>query len=253
MGYYSLSSKNGELALAILRESGQPDWDDLVGTKGSPPFPTFQDLKSDVDDLREQYTFPLPQGQAARFEGDIGILLHQVIQEGEMAGDPDFWRWLCFCPLLEALLDRHITTKHPFPSKANFGLGLLVENFAYRAWLRAEVGYDHASAPSERYRLARRGDQDLWRSHVFRIRYGIHREMAHALVEFQFPDDSGEPFLKTGDPGDGIRMLAKRVARTHANLAIPALNKDECLCLIRQLADGLTKSDGTKFFSSGVI
>lgn len=137
------------------------------------------------------------------------------------------------------------------PNVKNFGIGSRIECFPYRAWLRADIGYDPAAKPSDRYRLALRGDQDLWRSHLIRVRYAFHRDLAHSLIEFQYPNDDSEGVLKKGDKNEGIRVLAKRLARMHANLVFPLLSKEKCLWLISELAEGLECQGGGQYTRSG--
>ncbi|MGE9527421.1 hypothetical protein, partial [Escherichia coli] len=88
----------------------------------------------------------------------------------------------------EVVLRRAARSDDSMPSQREFGLEAITESFLYRAWLRADIGFDPEAPPSARYRLAMRGDQDFWRSFVIRTRLGYHRHLVHALVEFQYPD-----------------------------------------------------------------
>lgn len=254
MGYPALNSTKAKLAYAALSESLEPEWDALVSIRGGSGVDfDYDQIKSEVDELRQSLDAEMGRDELRHFEAELGIILHRSLRPSD-AEDPDFWRWVALCLLREAVLDRHPSKDGKMPSMANFGIGGRVECFPYRAYLRADIGHRPEAdlTDDSRYELARRGDdQDFWRSHLIRVRYPFYRPLAHALIEFQYPDDSGRAFLRTGDEGDGIRMLAKRLQRTHANMAYAVLSSDQCTCLIRRLANGLTKSDGTKFTADG--
>jgi hypothetical protein len=166
--------------------------------------------------------------------------------------DADFWRWVAFRPVLATLLHRHQTHMRHMPSAANFGLGAPIESFPYRAWTRAAIAFNPQESVSNRYSLALRGDQDFWRSHMLRQRYTYSRELAHALIRFQYPEADRGPTLATGAHPNGIRMLAKRLKRFQANCVLTLLTEEQCLTLLDLLSEGLTRSDGSTHQSTGV-
>jgi hypothetical protein len=250
MAYNCLNLVNGKIAFEQLQNSEAPDWISLVTSKGAGEPDPLSEVKELANGIRSQYRFPLTDGQASKFEAEIGVLLHELIDDSAAIGDPDFWRWVALGPLLEATIDRSSNSKG-MGGVGNYGFGSWVECFPYRAWLRAEIGCDLTADRKTRYQLAMRGDQDFWRSHLIRIRYAFHKEMAHALIEFQNPTHDGQPLLKTADKTDGIRMLAKRLARTHANMAYPLLDREQCSCVISRLAHGLTCSNGSRYSHAG--
>lgn len=251
MAYPILTRSAANSAYLALLNSEEPNWVELEAMRGSGTPKDYYELKWDVDELMKEFPGSLSEGKAAQYEGLVGVLLHENISDAEATSDPDFWRYIALRPLLDATLFRHSTKEPGFPSKPNFGIGSLLENFAFRAWMRAEIGYDPEAVPGQRYVLALRGDQDLWRSHLIRVRYSFHRAMAHALIEFQYPTDDSSGLLKKGDKKDGIRMLAKRLQRSQANTAYSLLSREQCRCLISELARGLTLSDGEKYTSAG--
>jgi hypothetical protein len=250
MSYPILTLKAARIAYDQLAQSVEPAWADIEAIRGSGPPKDYYPLRDEASVICEQFKRPLVGGQAAKFEGQIGIMLHENVTDIDAAGDPDFWRWLAMRPLLNTTLFRHQEGVE-MPKAFNFGIGLIVENFAFRSWIRAEMGYDAEASPAKRYSLALRGDQDLWRSHLMRVRYSFHRPMAQALIEFQFPSDDSDGVLEKGPKPGGIRMLAKRLQRTQANLAYPVLSKEQCSCLIQKLAVGLKRTDGATFMSTG--
>lgn len=251
MSYPILVSRRAQRVYDLLKDSTPPTWGEFVEQRGAGDLRNYDEIEALVEPLLGEFEFPLSRGAGAQYEGRVGILLHETILDTQAVSDPDFWRWVSFRPLLKATLYRHMSDKNEMPKPANFGLGSRIENFSYRAWLRAEIGFDQDAPMMSRYSLAVRGDQDLWRSHLFRVRYSFNRQMAHALIQFQYPDEDSDGLLKKGDKDDGIRLLAKRLQRTQANMAYAMLSKEQCLCLISELANGLTKVDGTKYSKTG--
>jgi hypothetical protein len=177
------------------------------------------------------------------FEAAIVDIVHDGInrlvrQTSQILADDGFWRWLAvthFRPIIER---RHPAKQGP-GNVQNFGIGSVVENFVYRVWLRGDIGLDVDRHPEDPYVLARRGDQDFWRSHIFRQSYGACRVFARALVTFQYPCD-GTQTLKT----EQMRELAKRLRRLYANVVFEYLSFDEALDLIRYEADKLRGKGG---------
>jgi hypothetical protein len=152
---------------------------------------------------------------------------------GEVVGDPEFWIWLTLVNFGD-LVEWRYDAQAQGADWRNYGVGASGENFLYRLWLRAELGYDE-SAP-DRYHLVRRGDIDFWRSHLFRQSYANARVFARALVRFQYPGpNSREPRLKIGV----IRELVKRLRRVRANLVFEILDEDYSMSLIESELAGL--------------
>jgi hypothetical protein len=75
--------------------------------------------------------------------------------------------------------------------------------------------------------------------------------LAQALVEFQYPTEASNGRLKKGDKSDGIRMLAKKLQRAHANIVYELLDREKCDRLIRRLAVGLALTAGGTFTDTG--
>lgn len=116
----------------------------------------------------------------------------------------------------------------------NYGIGARSENLLYRLWLRADLVLDEQSG--DRYHLAKRGQIDFYRSHLFRQGYANARNFARALLRFQYPsDDAAAPRLKVDD----IRELVKRLRRLRANLFLEILDEKECRKVIEDEAGRL--------------
>jgi hypothetical protein len=253
MAYYALSRSNATRAYELLQESIQPDWSTIQQLKGSDAPLDLNACVREIESLLNAYPDMLSEGAAAKMEGEIGVVLHRHLEEGPATLDQDFWRWTALNPLCFAVLRRHQEHHSQMPKPSNFGLGSPVENFPYRAWLRATIGVQNNAPAGDRYSLALRGDQDFWRSHLLRQRYSFAPVLAHELIRFQFPGDGGTPTLKAGTHPDGIRELAKRLRRFQANCALSLLSAQECRELLDYLADGLFRSDGSIYRATSII
>lgn len=250
MGYRALSFGAAQEVLRARAAGEPPEFARCVTVKRGDVVFDFSVVRHEAMVVRARFGTPIPASEMTWFERELGVAIHRSIRLSD-ADDPDFWRWMALDLLYELTVDRHGAPQDG-AARANFGLGGRPECFPYRAWLRAEIGHEPDVSERDAYRLALRGDQDFWRSHLIRVRFPFHRPLAHALIEFQYPDDSDRPVLKVGaDKSDGIRMLAKRLGRAQANLAFPLLSKEQCACLVRRLAHGLSKADGTRYTATG--
>ncbi|MCS6778634.1 MAG: DUF6339 family protein [Geminicoccaceae bacterium] len=171
-----------------------------------------------------------------RFEAEAAILVHKALPgTHEALAEEAFWLWLACVPLRAIVERRYRREEGGRIDPANFGLGNFAENFVYRLWLRADCALDEAApTEEERYALARRGQSDFWRSHVFRQRYGAARAFVRAFVRSVYPDAAkpSEPAL----PIEVVRELAKRLRRIFSNLLVDVLDEKDAAALIREEA-----------------
>lgn len=157
------------------------------------------------------------------FDSIGGPVLHNVLPEHPALADPEFWIWMAILPCQSLVRWRY---KKQGNAK-NFGIGGASENLLYRLWLRAEIG--HSEGSEDAYALAKVGDVDFWRSHIFRQGYGDVRHFARSLVRFQFPENKGsKPRLKI----DEIRELAKRLKRARTNLMFELMSSERATLFI---------------------
>lgn len=244
-----LSVQAGVEAFETMRAGATPEWDRLTTVVPSSVGEDYWDIAKLARALRDEYGNPMTLRERGAFECELGILLHRNLSPAH-GPSPGFWRWAALRLLADVTADRHHSRYGKFPASDNYGLGPATECFPYRAWLRAEIGHDRTASANEAYRLARRGNQDFWRSHLIRVSYSSLKPVAHALIEFQYPDESGRPLLFAGsDPTIGMRVLAKRVHLAHQESRFNGLSTSQCAAIIRELADGLSKSDGTVYRS----
>jgi hypothetical protein len=153
----------------------------------------------------------------SEFESAAGPALHTVLPDHAALADPEFWIWMAVVPC-QAVVRWRYSDKG---NARNFGVGGAGENFLYRLWLRAEIG--HSDQGKDVYALAKVGDIDFWRSHIFRQGYGDVRHFARALIRFQFPEKKGgKPRLKI----DEIRELAKQLKRARSNLMFELMSQE---------------------------
>lgn len=177
-------------------------------------------------------------GTASGGESERALVrdVRETIQvSAPVAADAGFWRWLTVKYFFEAVQARH-GAENELAKEANFGIGGKFEGLIARIWFRAEVAYDK-SAPDP-YWLARRGDQDFWRSHVLRVRYSNARIFVRELVKYQYPDDEEGPRLHASGK-DGIRTLVKRIQAFHACSALEMASSEQVPPILEHLSVNL--------------
>lgn len=174
-----------------------------------------------------------------RFEAEAAIAVHMVLPaEHEALADREFWLWLACDPFRDIIERRYRSADGRPVNRANFGLSGFAENFVYRLWIRADCVFNPVGgAEREPYDLARRGQSDFWRSHVFRQGYGARRAFTRALVRFAYPDPAkpSAPALRVEE----VRELAKRLRKLASNLVIDVLDEKESEALIQETANDI--------------
>jgi hypothetical protein len=218
-------------------------------------------LNEDVASFKAEGKTSAAGKLSANFDAEAAEIIHRAMpDDAGVLGRPEFWWWLAVVKLREVIAWR-------FPGKLkadegggraatnldNFGLAIgrekRYENYAYKLWCRAESGVLGNGADA--YRFVKRGDVDFWTSHILRPRYASNRELARALVHFQFPDAlGGKPLLLAGQETKGrrgMRTLAKLIVRLQANVEFAVLDRSDLDRMLRRLARDLNRADGGSF------
>ena len=199
-----------------------------------------------LDDLRQ--TFPLdalPRNRAKDFEAGACGIVHRELNLGpEAAGSPEFWSWLTFCAVGGAFAnlvrwrfgteEGHDPRNYGVTSRANTFEGLLA-----RLWFRGEMVYDPAGP--DPYDLAKRGDVDIWRSHIIRPEYARCPVVRRELIRFQYPDATGKRTLKNVH----LRELVKLIRIGEASIAYELLDEKEVASIIAGLAKKVVEDEVT--------
>jgi hypothetical protein len=245
MKYPSLSSADAKKYLTSKRSGEAVSLEPLLKIKGQDQELNdnfIDDLQRELGKIRQKLPELLRKGEDAgpKFEAAASEVVHRNVPNDQaMLADPEFWMWLAVAHFGE-LIEWRYGNRPEGCNLANYGIGASGENFVYRLWLRAELGIDEDA--QDRYHLARRGDVDFWRSHLFRQGYANVRTFARALIKFQYPDSQPErPRLKIA----AIRELVKRLRRLRTNLLFELLAEDECIRIIEGEAEmiGLAAAD----------
>lgn len=200
------------------------DWDS-IGVK----------IAAKLETLMAQFGGKGSEVKGSEFEAAAGPQLHRTLPEHPALADPEFWIWLTltYC---QGVVDWRYPGKR---NLKNFGIGGTRENLLYRLWLRAEIG--HVPDANDAYELARVGDIDFWRSHVFRQSYSDVRLFARALIQFQFPaKKSRQPRLKIDD----IRALAKHLKRARSNLMFELMSESRASTFVESEWERLASEAG---------
>lgn len=164
-----------------------------------------------------------PRG--AEFEIAAAPLIHEALPSDPALADPRFWTWMTMT-FGQKLVNWRYEAK---PDLANFGAGSAVENLMFRIWLRAEVSFSPELA--DPYELAKVGDIDFWRSHIFRQSYADARVFARALINFQFPLGNQR---KARLSIDDIRALVKRLKKARTNLQFELMASERASRFIQE-------------------
>lgn len=236
MRYVALKSEHAMETLEALRRAEPVDEHQVLVFRGSGDDveKVIPALAETLDEIKSKYPERLRRRDPAggNFEAEACPELHKALPfDPQMLADYEWWMWLAVFHFRELVDWRH-GGETGLAAPANFGIGNRSENLLYRMWLRADAGFDPDR--SDPYELARRGDQDFWRSHVFRQGYGRCRSLVRALILYQFPDGSaGNPSLDTGE----MRELAKRLRRLHPNVFFEYLDANTAYELVKAEAE----------------
>ena len=165
-----------------------------------------------------------------RFEAAACVAVHDALPRDAALADPEFWIWMATGPGLDLIRRRYPGKgEAQIPDRLNFTSASARETFFYRLWVRAELAHDTALA--DPYELARYGDIDFWRSHVFRQMSTESGPLLAAFIRFQHPDGpDGEKRLTQ----DEIRALVKNMRRVAANMLVETLDEQEAARFVEE-------------------
>lgn len=196
--------------------------------------------------LRENLVESGCKVDAFNFDRLACSMLHRKLQlPPSVAASAGFWRWLAVEKLADVIEVRHGGRKGKEANLANYGidkhdigqcrLGIL--------WLRADMLYDPDAELQNAYHLAERFlHTDFIESGIIRVRYGWCRNLARALVRFQYPDPTTKKtFLR--NTGDGsIRELYKRLRHLHSVYAFEFMSDGELRSLLERHSRDLKRA-----------
>ena len=177
---------------------------------------------------------PLPSNRGKDFEAPASEAVHRELQlDVEVAASRQFWLWLTFAAhegRFVEFVDWRFGTQKNGIDDVNYGIVRRAgtwEGLFARLWWRGNTGFD----PKFRdpYQIARRGNVDIWRSHVIRQEYGRCRQVAWALIRYQYPDNAPESKTLTVKE---LRELAKRLRIVDASVSYEALEESDVRDLI---------------------
>lgn len=169
--------------------------------------------------------------KAAIFEAEGSAILHSALMglPPYVATDPEFWMWLTFMPCSGQFAQLVALRFGKKAKPANYSLGPLVESLYFRLWWRGYKGQ------ADNYDIAKRGDIDLWRSHIIRIESPMADNMVKALVKTIMPQPNQ---VKVPIRQEVIRALAKtKITARHASCAYETLTEDQCMSLVKSLLE----------------
>jgi hypothetical protein len=181
----------------------------------------------------------LPKNKGGEYEAPACVALHETLPlPRHVAADHRFWLWLSFGWSngdFAKLIDWRFQGK---PDEKNYGVTSAAsfrEGLLARLWWRAEIGCQPDA--KDRYAIARQGDQDIWRSHILRQRYGRNRTFARSFISTLYP--AGKRTLSVQEE----RELAKLTRARNAATAFELLDDTTRVAVMGELvADAKTKA-----------
>jgi hypothetical protein len=194
---------------------------------------TFDFDRNSVDKLADELAIVrerfggkyLPKNKGKGFEADACVIVHQRLRlSPECASSPEFWAWLTLLAadgLFAEIVDWRFGGYDSIKPR-NYGIARpseIFEGLFARLWFRGEMAYEPKA--KDPYTLAKRGDIDIWRSHLFRQEFGRCYAVQRALLRYQYPD--ANPTKKTMSTGE-IRKLVKRLRIANATLSYELLD-----------------------------
>lgn len=242
MKYPTLSRTDCRTLLHQHRADNQ--WDaspfvDLVGSGAPLDLAAVSRLVKALAELRVSFNAAaLPTAQGRKFEAQACTIVHRELRiEVGVASNSSFWRWVTFGAgdgELCRLVDWRFGTQSSI-ADVNYGISSkasMWEGLFARLWWRGHLGYSEES--DDRYSVARRGDMDIWRSHILRQEFGRCGNVARALVCYQYPA------THTGRRGrlrvQHLRELAKRLRILHASMAFELLSYEGAFQMVERQA-----------------
>jgi len=186
-----------------------------------------------LSQLKSKLPNPLPTAKGRDFESPASEVVHKSLELNALAASSrEFWLWMTFGAdsgqLLELVDWRFGTQKHI--NDVNYGITSRAgtwEGLFARLWWRGSIGFDQNF--EDPYDIAKRGDIDIWRSHVIRQEYGRCATVARALIRYQHPDS--DPKSKTLTIKK-LRELAKRLRIVDATMSYELLTEAQITELI---------------------
>jgi hypothetical protein len=189
-------------------------------------------LANDLLDLLERSREAGGRDRFARFEAEAAVRIHRTLPRDHLAlADPEFWIWYAVDPGLSVVRARY--SGNTIPGMANFASPNARESLFYRLWVRGEMGWRRDEA--DPYRLARYGDIDFWRSHVFRQKYAEYPALLEAFARFQYPEGpEGQPHIPLTNNQRKLRAFVKRIKRICTNVMVEFFDIEEALELMEE-------------------
>ncbi len=183
-------------------------------------------------------------GWGNQFERRAASIIHEIlILPPRVAGDSSFWRWLTFAAdgELAELVDWRYGEDAPGSAAEHYyGFDKIKRGMYGYLWLRANAVYDDTLEDS--YELTRRGDVDVWQSHIIRVDFGSVPVLSRAFIRFIFPTEDEQALSR-----EKYRKLAVELARRNAAISFELLDDHATLEFVRDVweerRDWMSNSD----------
>jgi len=206
-------------------------------------------LREELVPIKDKFPEKLPEIKGNKFDLEILPIIHKFFEEFPltMLTSAGFWRWLSIMAtdgyFYELIEWRFKSYEEKIVNSRNWGIAddnMIVEYYFYYCWLRACVGYEETR--KNKYEIAKLGDADFWRSHIFRQDYGKDRILVKAILIVLFEDLEYKSFYKGNKLGlsktDTIRKIfIPEIRSWYAGGSFSHLSFDECIEVVKIICD----------------
>ena len=197
------------------------------------------ELTNILDSIKNKYPDILPVNRGNKFDIEVLPVIHKHFMEYslKMVTCAGFWRWFSIMAVDSFFYDliewRFKSSEGKIVGPINWGIAndnAIRDYYFYYCWLRADVGFDETI--KHKYEIAKTGDADFWRSHIFRQDYGKDRILVKAILNVIFKDDHYNFTIKT------IRhIFIPKIRAWYATGSFSHLNLNECIEVVKMICD----------------
>ena len=184
--------------------------------------------------------------EANTFDRYACKILHETLElPPSLAASDGFWRWMAVEKFGDIIEARHgVVSRSNKPAlPANYGIYTsATRNRLVILWFRAEMLYDSGNQDDPYHLATRPLHTDFLESGIIRHRYGWCRNLARALVRFQYPDAASGSVRLHSTHANGIRELYKRLRRLHSVISFEYLSDEEIVSLLDEKSSDLQRA-----------
>lgn len=201
----------------------------------------LEELAEELSAIKSGFEKRFPQGLPKAFGGEVDSLIVKPVHNRlskiasvSQLSNLAFWRWLSNMALSGAFW-KFIAWRYEDKKQINWGItspSQAIEVYFYRAWLRGHMMYD--ASLSDPYKYAKKGNSDIWRSHILRQDFGKDREFVKAFLDTVIDEQTDKVKISSNKLRS---VLIPALRAWTASATFSNLSYQECKDLIEQLLE----------------